>query len=500
MAQACASLQIRGLTHRIDRFDVLNDLHLDFPGGEIHGILGQNGTGKTTLLNLLSGVHPVKTGEILLNGRRLKLHSPHDALLLGIRLSVQGETFLKGLTVAENMRFSEYGVRTGKWILNRRRIEREMQAVLDDLGLPLRADGPVSSLNYGEQQMLKIACMLVGKAPRVLLIDEPYRACSFRDIEGMYAIFRKLRDRGVTVIFTTHRVEDATAVCDTLTVLHRNGTADQRRRAGMDLEGVVSLVTENAFRKITYPRLQSRPGSTLLSFEGVSTRRIDDVSFSLKKGEILGIAGLLGSGRTGIARALAGQDPVESGTIRLAHREIGGDAQSGVREGLIGALLCNRRDMLLADMDIPENITVGNLKGGSGKHIIRIGEERLVGFDYCRQFNIDPRHLYDPAGRLSAGNQQKLLLARLFYSNCRILILDEPTMNIDIVSRNEIYNLMNQHICRGNSIILISSDLNELAGMSHRILVMKGRTVEKEIKPEELSYQTLLAGRQEGGQ
>ena len=488
------SIELANVSYSVDAFPILKDISLQFARGSIHGILGQNGAGKSTLLNLMGGVIRPTSGSILLNGSPVQFRSPHDALRKGVRMSIQEETLLQDLTVAENMLFNQYGTDRSLKIVNHRKRERAMQALLDQLGMPLDAGQPVSKLNYGCQQMLKIACLLVDARPdHLLLMDEPYRACSREDIRNFHRILLDLKAKGFTVIFSTHRIEEALEICDTLTILRSDGLCSQLPAAGMNFETIVSHISDRPYSGIAYPRLPVRSGGELLEMQKVSSRRIENVSLSLNKGEILGIAGLLGSGRTGVARALCGLDPRFSGTIRINRENLAHGSTASMADHRIGALLCNRKESLLLNMDLSSNITVSGLDMVSSTLRLDTVAERKIGFDYCRQFNIDVRHIDDPARVLSAGNQQKLLLARLFFSNCRILVLDEPTMNIDVISKNDVYNLMNSYICRGNSIILISSDLEELKGMCHRIIVMKNRTVFQEIRPEDLTYESLAS-------
>ena len=484
-------LRVDNLNYSIGQIEVFKNLNLSFQSGTIHGLLGQNGAGKTTLLNILAGALRPTSGNILWDEKKLRLRSPHDAISIGIRMARQEETFLAELTVAENMLLGQYGCGNMR-LLNLRKKTQQMQALLDDLKIPLRAEDHVSTLNYGQRQMLKIACLLAGEpSAKILLMDEPYRVCSPHDIEHFYDILRFLRDQGLTIIFSTHQIESALRVCDQLTLLCGDGHCDQLPAQNISFADTVSRISCRPFHGILYPRLSaSRSEVQLLKMENVSTMRIDNVSLTLKKGEILGIAGLLGSGRTGIARALCGLDPLLHGRICLSCESLTNSNAAG--NNRIGALLCNRKDLLLASMDMSSNITVSNLEMVSSNMVLDTIAERKVGFDYCRQFNIGVHHIDDPARTLSAGNQQKLLLARLFFSNCRILVLDEPTMNIDIISRNDLYNLMNSYICRGNSIILISSDLEELKGMTHRTIVMKDRSVLQEIRSENLTYESLL--------
>lgn len=487
-------IQLTNLSYSVDSFSILKDVNLQYAGGAIHGILGENGAGKTTLLNLMGGICRPTGGIILLNGSPVRFRSPRDAIRRGIRMSIQEETLLSDFTVAENMLFFQYGMHSSFKIVNHRKREREMQQLLDQLGIPLRADQRVSTLNYGSQQMLKIACLLADAKPEnLLLMDEPYRACSQEDVRCFHRMLLYLKSRGFTVIFSTHRIEDAMEVCDTLTILRSDGPCEQLPARDLSFNDIVSRISDRPYNGSAYPRLPARSGGELLNMRAVSTRRIENVSLSLNKGEILGIAGLLGSGRTGVARALCGLDPRFSGSISINRENLLHEKNTGTADHRIGALLCNRRESLLLDMDLSSNITVAGLGMVSSTLMLDTVAERKVGFDYCRQFNIDARHIDDPARVLSAGNQQKLLLARLFFSNCRILVLDEPTMNIDIISKNDVYNLMNSYICRGNSIILISSDLEELKGMCHRIIVMKNRTVFQEVRPEELTYESLAS-------
>lgn len=488
------AIELANVSYGVDSFSILKDVSLQFAQGSIHGILGQNGAGKSTLLNLLGGVVRPTSGSILLRGSPVRFKSPHDALRSGIRMSAQEETLIQDMTVAENMLFNQYGAGPIFKIVNQRKRMREIQSLLDQMGIPLQADQPVSRLNYGSQQMLKIACLLVDANPsQILLMDEPYRACSQQDIQGFHRILLDLKSRGFTVIFSTHRIEEAMAVCDTLTVLRSDGPCEQFPAAGKSFNEIVSRISDRVYHGIAYPRLPVRSGGELLKMTNVSTRRIENVSLSLNKGEILGIAGLLGSGRTGVARSLCGLDPLLTGDITVNRRNLMQKNSPETSNQRIGALLCNRKESLLRNMDLSSNITVSDLSMISSTLRLDTAAERKIGFDYCHQFNIDIRHIDDPARVLSAGNQQKLLLARLFFSNCRILVLDEPTMNIDIISKNDVYNLMNSYICSGNSIILISSDLEELKGMCHRIIVMKNRTVFQEIRPEDLTYESLAS-------
>ena len=495
MNEQCA-IQLRNLSYSVDSRAILRDVNLEFRPGRIHGILGQNGAGKTTLLNLLGGLLRPTSGEILLDGAPVCFRSPHDAIRRGVRLSVQEDSVLPELTVAENMLLSHYGC-NGIRTVHRRRSERAMQQILDELEIPLRAGQSAATLNYGSMQMLKIACLFAGDPPgRILLMDEPYRACPRQDVERFYSTMQRLRDRGLTIIFATHRVEDAVKSCDSLVLLH-DGVCEQVPARQLSYGEAVKRISDRPFDGIHYPRLNVRPGAPLLTLSHVTTCRIDDVSFSMRKGEILGVAGLLGSGRTGIARALCGLDPMRSGSITLGGAPLSAPDSAAGPSDRIGVLLCNRKESLLLNVNLPGNITVAGLGMISSSLKLDTAAERKIGYDYCRQFNIDVRHLDDPVRVLSAGNQQKLLLARLFFSNCRLLVLDEPTMNIDIISKNDLYNLMNSYICRGNSIILISSDLKELKGMSHRVLVMRERRVLQEIAPEELTYQNLLTTKEE---
>ena len=491
-----SAIELRNLSYTIDSNAILRDVNLCFRAGAIHGVLGQNGAGKTTLLNLLGGVLRPTAGEILMDGAPARFRSPHDAIRSGVRFSVQEDSVLPELSVAENMLLSHYGC-NGIRTVHRRRSERAMQQILDELEIPLRADQSAATLNYGSMQMLKIACLFAGDPPgRILLMDEPYRACPRQDVERFYCTMRRLRDKGLTIIFATHRVEDAVKFCDSLVLLH-DGVCEQVSAGELSFGDVVERISDRPFDGIHYPRLSARPGGPLLSLSHVTTRRIEDVSFSMRKGEILGVAGLLGSGRTGIARALCGLDPMRSGSITLGGANLSAPDTALGPSDRIGVLLCHRKESLLLNVNLPGNITVAGLDMISSSLKLDTAAERKIGYDYCRQFNIDVRHLDDPVRVLSAGNQQKLLLARLFFSNCRLLVLDEPTMNIDIISKNDLYNLMNSYICRGNSIILISSDLKELKGMSHRVLVMKERRVLQEIAPEELTYQSLLTAKEE---
>lgn len=485
-------LQLCDIRLRFGNHTVLNDLNLDFERGKIHGIFGRNGAGKTVILETIAGIHHAQSGQILLDGKPVTFPTPVSAMKAGIGSVLQGDTLVDDVTVGENLMMQEYALAENKTLFfGAKKQCAACQAILDELGIDAKYNQRLSSVNYGTKQMVKLARTICSlRHYRLLIMDEPCSGCSPREEAKFYALLEDLRRRGYTVIFSTHHIEQALPFCDTVTVLDGGQPVMTCPAADTSYASILYALSHGNMASISYPTIPLAKSRVLLDVRNVSTERIDNVSFCLHKGEILGIAGLLGSGRTGIARAVAGLDPLYRGTISL-----NGDALPATREychDQISFLPSDHISFLVSDFSIPPNITMSNLKMVQKAGVLDAGKELRIGYHYTRILNIKQPQPCTQVEFLSAGNQKKVTLSRMLFKNNNILILDDPTDNIDVLSKNEIYNQLNSYVLQGNAAIFISSDIQELKHLCSRILITKNRTVVKEMSPAQLTYADLF--------
>lgn len=470
----------------------LKDVSLEFERGKIHGLFGRNGAGKSVLIDTIAGIHHTYSGEIIFEGKPVRFSDPLAAMKAGIGSVLQDDTLVDSVSVGENLMMQEYAFSRNRTLLFGAKKKRiACQAVLDRLGIQAEYSQQLSSVNYGTKQLVKLARTIYSLSHyRLLIMDEPCSGCSRREEEYFYSLLKELREQGYTVIFSSHHIEQTLPFCDTVTVIDDGQIVMNCPSAETNYASILYALSNGNIPQISYPTIPQAKNRVILDVRNVSTERIDNVSFCLRKGEILGIAGLLGSGRTGIARAVAGLDPLFSGTISL-----NGDTLPATRQychNQISFLPSDHNSFLVTDFSIPPNITMSNLKLVQKIGVLNTGKEMRVGYHYTRILNIKEPHQHTNVEFLSAGNQRKVTLSRMLFKNNNILILDDPTENIDILSKNEIYNQLNSYVLQGNSVILISSDIQEMKHLCSRVLITQNRTVVKEIAPSQLTYEDLF--------
>lgn len=486
-------LQLKDISLLCNDQFALKNLNLAFERGKIHAVLGLNGAGKSMLVSLIAGVRQPSSGLILYNGVPVHFKTPINAMRAGIGVLFQEDTWVDDMSVEENILMYEYALQ--KHPLRLRNLKKQRaacQEVLDYFNISLSPTQSMHHVSFGTKQMLKLARLRYSSSHyRLLVLDEPCNGASFQDRQTFYRFIEECKQQGFTIIFTTHHVESALKHCDTVTLLENSHVLLQRDTSDLSYSDVLGKLSHGALSHTSYPTIAPQQRRVVMTVSDACTKRISQVSFKLHKGEILGIAGLLGSGRTGIARAIAGLDPLTAGCITFHQCAATRSGQHAVQKQ-VAFMPSNHIATLEAEFPVLPNITMSNLNDISNRGLLDWKKEFHVCFPYIWKFRIREPHKNAKINCLSAGNQRKTLLARTLFRNCSIMVLDDPTENIDILSKNEIYNQLNTFAMEGNSIIFISSDIDELRHLCSRVLITKNCTVVKDIPAADLTYEDLL--------
>ena len=471
MAANTPVLEMRNISKRFDATQALNGVSLALYPGEIHALLGENGAGKSTLIKIMTGIHPPDEGEILLDGHPIRINNAAEAQLHGIAAIYQEPMIFPDLNVAENIFISHQGRGS---VVNWRRMYREADAILAKLGVALDVRSPARGLTVAAQQTVEIAKAL-SLNTRVLIMDEPTAALSAHEVTQLFKLVRTLRDQGVAILFISHRLEEVFEVADRVTVF-RDGKK-------ISSAPIAEVTPESAIRDMVGRELESffakdngKTGDLLLSVRNLGKEGVfSGISFDVHRGEILGFAGLVGSGRTDVALALFGIEPADTGDIILdgqAHSIR--SPEQALALGIAYVPEDRRGQGLMLPMTIAANISLPVLK----RYLTRLGivkrrEEQRTAEQYRKQLSIRTPSVLLEVSKLSGGNQQKVVLSKWLNTQPRLLILDEPTRGIDVGAKADVHHIINVLAAQGLGILLISSDLPEVLAMSDRILVMR---------------------------
>jgi ABC-type sugar transport system ATPase subunit len=468
-------LSASGLSKSFPGVRALEGVDFELRPGEVHALLGENGAGKSTLIKILGGAVVPDAGEARLEGERLPLGDPLAVRRRGINIVYQELTLVGELTAAENIFL---GREQGRPLLRRREMARAAQELLDGLGARVARDAPVRTLSVAQQQLVEIARALASEL-KVLILDEPSATLSGPEVERLFAVLRGLRERGLGVVYISHRLEEIFAIADRVTVLRDGRLVASASVASVDRPQLIRWMVGRDLTE-EFPPRSAAPGDTVLDVRGLGCPpRFADVSLTVRRGEIVGLAGLVGAGRTSVALTLFGALPAVRGEVRLEGRPVRfASPADAIGAGLGYVTEDRRRRGLFRRLSAGANITISYLRSLTRLGILSPARERPAAAAAARDFDVRaPAGLAQPAGTLSGGNQQKLLLARLLLRPRRLLILDEPTRGIDVGAKAEIYALMNRLTAQGLAILMISSELPEVLGMSDRVVVMhEGRT------------------------
>jgi ribose transport system ATP-binding protein len=453
--------------------------------GDIHALLGQNGAGKSTLVKILNGVHPAGSfeGEILIRGVRSSYKLPAQARRAGIGYVPQEIEVIEGLSVAENIFAGQTGLNS-KCLVSWKNLRERTQALLGDLGLPFNPSTPLVALSTAQRHLVMIARALAAH-PAVLILDEPTSSLSEPEIEHLFVVLRTLKARGVTMIYITHRLPEVLALCDRASILRDGVVAAEFDREEFSVEALISAMSGGRLESFHLVPRNVAVGASLLKVKNLSVKRVGcrsvrNVSFELQAGEILGIAGVVGAGRTELLSAIYGHLPYE-GRLFIENQECSIASTRQARRAGIALLTEDRkRDGLLFNLSVRSNITIGYLRLFSWAGVVRSSKERADVVRQLAALNVKAPSLEAKVVHLSGGNQQKLLFGRVLLRTPKILLLDEPTKGVDISTRLEIYRLIVDLADRGVGVLIVCSDLEEVIGLADRCLVMaEGRIIDE---------------------
>lgn len=469
----------------------LSGVNLEVRKGEVHALLGENGAGKSTLLKILAGAYTKDEGEIYIDGTLIRELTPKLAEQLGISIIYQEFSSLPHLSIAENIYLGRQPRRHG--VIDWKKCNADSARLLKKVGLDIDPRTQVAKLKVAEQQMVEITKAL-SKEARIIVMDEPTAPLTLREIDNLFKVIKELKRQQVSVIYVSHRLAEIKEICDRLTVLRDGCYVGKAEVKDVEIRDMIRMMVGRELKDM-YPKSQAGIGEPVLRVEHLSTReKLEDISLEVRKGEILGLAGLVGAGRTELARAIFGADERCSGTIRIDGEEVRilrpGHA-IGRRIGLVPE--DRKRQGLVLMMNIKENTTLASLKRLTRFGKLNMRQEISVTQEYVKKLHIATPGIYEAAENLSGGNQQKVVLGKWLCADCRLLIIDEPTRGIDVGAKVEIYELMKELVEKGLGILMISSEMPELMGICDRIVVMHEGRIAGELSRKDFSEETIMA-------
>lgn len=486
-------LEMRKITKRFADNTVLNDIDFHAERGQVHAIIGENGAGKSTLMRILAGVHTPDEGEVRLDGQLVVIQNPKQAQELGIAMIHQEIKLFQDLNITENVFIRREPVKGWKalrmidWDLAYKETER----YLVELGLNIHSRTLVKDLSVGQQKFVEIIKALSQNA-KIIIMDEPTAALTEQEIDKLFSVIRDVKKRGVAILYVSHRLEEIQKIADYVSVI-RDGEIVQSCDAKlMDMNDIVKIMVGKE-PEDRYPKLKVKIGKEIMRVEGVSyNRKIRNASFDIRKGEIIGLTGISGAGRRTLAKVLFGIYGPYEGTVYLNGKSFTSmTPHQAKKSGLCYVTGINSEEGLIAEGSITENITLANLQRVSKMGFINHEQEAEQAKDLIERLEITADE-NEIVGTLSGGKQKKVIFAKWLFTNAKVLIIDEPTAGIDIGSKIDIYNIMNELVMSGASIIMISSDLSEVMGMCDRIMVMYNGEIRKVFSQEEATQQQIL--------
>lgn len=468
-------VQFRAITKTFGGVTALSEVSLGLARGECHGLMGENGAGKSTLGKVLAGIHKPDSGELLIEGRAHAFSSPRDALAAGVAMVHQELAFCPDLSVAENLCLGRYPRRAGGLLLDHAAMRRRAEELLSAIGVSLDVTQPMSTLSTAQEQLVQIAAA-VGTNPQILVFDEPTSSLSATDADALFVLIEDLKKRGLTLIYVSHRMPELFRLCDRMSILRDGRYVGTLAKSEMTHDAVVQMMIGRSVTEYFPKHLDSAPGATVLSVRDLSSPgKFRDVTFEVRAGEIVGFAGLVGSGRSEIAQALFGLDSRATGTVQIDGQPLAlGSVKTSLAAGVGLVPEDRKRQGCVLGMPCRANISMAILD-----RVRRLGilldraREQSVATDYFARLKVKAASLDAPVNSLSGGNQQKIVIAKWLARGGRLLIVDEPTRGVDVGAKAAIHELIDELARSGLAVILISSELPEVINLSSRILVMR---------------------------
>ncbi|MFF9583405.1 sugar ABC transporter ATP-binding protein [Streptomyces achromogenes] len=485
-------LALKGVSKSFGAVRALRDVSLELLPGEAHALAGENGAGKSTLIKILAGVHRPDAGQVLLDGGPVVLHGPGDARAAGIAVIHQEPTLFPDLSIAENIFIGRAPTRAlGR--IDHKATREATAALMRRLGVGLDPERPARGLSIADQQLVEIAKALSFDA-RVLIMDEPTAALTGGEAARLFGVVRTLRERGAAVLFVSHRLEEIFAVCQKVTTLRDGARIAAEPLAGMTEDDLIRRMTGRDLAEL-YPKRHVPVGDVALSVrrltrEGVFT----DVSFEVRRGEIVGLAGLVGAGRTEVARAVFGVDRRDAGEVEVAGRPLPNGAPSAAMAAGLALVPEDRRAQgLVMGLSIERNIGLTGLRTTARAGLVHRRAERRRSLDWAVRLQVKYARIADAVSTLSGGNQQKVVLAKWLATAPQVLVVDEPTRGIDVGTKAEVHRILGELAADGMAVLMISSDLPEILGMADRVLVMHEGRITADLPRAAATEETVLA-------
>ena len=465
-------LEMKNISKRFPGVQALTNVSIDLNSGEVLALVGENGAGKSTLMKILTGIYQADQGEILLNGQKIEVDNTKKASELGISMIHQELNLMKDLTIAENIYIGREPKKMG-FFLNDKQLNTITNNLFKKLALDLDVRTKVEHLTIAKQQMVEIAKALSYDS-KILVMDEPTTALTETEIDVLFTIIETLKANGVGIIYISHRMDELKRITDRITIMRDGQYIATLNTKETEIREVIRLMVGREVYIESKPNIEHQVQDVVLELKNVATNtHIRDISFTLKKGEILGFAGLMGAGRTEVANAIFGVDKIRSGELYLHGKKVAITHPSQAVAHGIGYLTEDRKHLgLLLEMDVKTNVALASMQGFSKGGFIQDKAIEQTAETYVEKLKIKTPSVHQQARFLSGGNQQKVVISKWLHRDCDILIFDEPTRGIDVGAKGEIYKLLDELTKQGKSIIMISSELPEILRMSHRIAVM----------------------------
>ncbi len=485
------NIEMTGIMKSFGTNQVLDNAGFFLRDGEVHALMGENGAGKSTLMKILTGVYTRDGGIVKVNGQEVNYSNPQEAEAAGIVFIYQELNVMFDLTVEENL-FMGKEITKGFGICDRKAMRAKAEEVLERMGVSIPVDTVMSDLSVGQQQMIEICKALLVDA-KVIIMDEPTAALTQSETAALFEVIENLKKRGVSIVYISHRMEEIFELCDRITVLRDGQYIDTCEIKDITMDDVVKMMIGREIGE-RYPSRNHSVGKTVFEVKGLSRKgAFNDVSFTVGEGEVLGVSGLMGAGRTEIMQAVFGYLPADSGEILIDGQPVKIKNPMDAMKAGIGFITEDRKvEGLMLDKTIRENIALANLGTISGSGVVSKAKEKSLISRGIEEFKIRCFGTEHECGNLSGGNQQKVVLAKWIYTEPKILILDEPTRGVDIGAKKEIYNVINDMARKGVAIIMVSSELPEILGMSDRVMVVREGDVRGILNIENASQESIM--------
>ena len=486
-------LQMKNVSKCFPGVKALEDVKLEAFSGEVLALLGENGAGKSTLMKILSGVYKKDSGSIIIEGSEVDIKGIKDAEKLGIAIIHQELSLLSNLSIWENIFLGNEGFNGITRRINKKELKEKSEALLKDIGFSIDVNTLVKDLNVGEKQLVEIAKAL-SKNSKLIIMDEPTTALTDVETENLFKVISKLKSENMGIVYISHRMDEIFQICDRVTVLRDGKYIGEVKTKDITKDDLISMMVGRKLED-QFPYKKSSEGYTILKVENLSfDEKVCDISFEAKSGEILGISGLMGSGRTEMAKTIFGEYKKSSGRILVDGEEVNiCSPKDSIEKGICYLSEDRKKEGLILGMTVGSNMTLSNLKKyENGAKRINKAEESTEVEEYIKKLSIKTPSAQQLIKNLSGGNQQKVILAKWIMLSPKVLIIDEPTRGIDVGAKKEIYEVLNELKAIGTAIIMISSDMPEILGISDRILIMHEGKISGELCREEASQEAIM--------